>query len=275
MSSILTNTSAMTALQTLKATNANLAKTQSEISTGKTVASAQDNASTWAISKVMESDVKAFETVQNQLSLAESTVNVAKTGAEQITDILKDIKGKVVEATNPSNDIAKINADVTAMKDQITSIISSAQFNGVNLLNTAGGNQQFISSLDRDAAGAVTPVYQTVNSVDFEGTIDLTTIDLTDSTTAQNTLDTVIDGIITTAVDGAAALGSSLNRITSQSDYVSKLTDSMKTGIGSLVDADMEEASSRLQALQTQQQLGIQALSIANQAPQNVLSLFR
>ena len=274
MSSILTNTSAMVALQTLKATNAGLAKTQNEISTGKTIAKAMDNSAIWAISKVMESDVSGFRAVSDALSLGQSTVAVASAGAEQITNLLNEMKEKVVAATGENVDHSKIDADVTELKNQITSIISASQFNGANLLNTAGGNITVLSSLDRDAGGTVTAANITVASVNFEASLDLTTIDVTSAAAADTSL-AAMETLIQTAVDGAAELGASAKRINDQGDFVSKVMDAMKSGIGAMVDADMEEASARLQALQVQQQLGVQALSIANQSPQTLLSLFR
>ncbi|HSF92243.1 MAG TPA: flagellin [Paracoccaceae bacterium] len=274
MSSILTNNSAMVALQTLKSINSNLSKTQDEISTGKSVGSAKDNSAVWAISKVMESDVAGFKAISESLSLGESTVAVASAGAEQITNLLNEMKEKVVAATGENVDHTKIASDVTELKNQITSIISAAQFNGSNLLNTAGGNITVLSSLDRNSAGAVTASNITVASVDFQADLDLTTINVSSATAADTSL-AAIETLVQTAVDGAASLGASQKRIQDQSSFVSKLTDAMKAGIGSLVDADMEEASARLQALQVQQQLATQSLSIANQAPQAILSLFR
>lgn len=274
MTSILTNNGAMVALQTLKSINNNLTDTQNAISTGKEIASAKDNSAIWAISKVMESDVSGFNAVSDSLALGESTVAVATAGAEQITELLKEMKEKVVAATGENVDHAKISADVDELKNQITSIISASQFNGANLLNTAGGDITVLSSLDRDNAGAVTASNITVSSVDFEANLTLTTVDVTDATNAEASIDD-IEALIQTAVDGAAALGASASRIEKQSEFVTKVTDAMKSGIGSLVDTDMEEASARLKALQTQQQLGVQALSIANSAPQTLQQLFR
>jgi len=274
MSSILTNNSAMVALQTLKSINSSLADTQKAISTGKSISSAKDNSAVWAISKVMESDVAGFKAISSSLALGQSTVAVATAGAEQITDLLNQMKEKVVAATGENVDHAKITADVNELKNQITSIIGAAQFNGANLLNTAGGDITVLSSLDRDAAGTVTASNITVTSVDFEANLNLTAIDVSTSANADTSL-AAMETLIQTAVDGAAALGASQQRISDQSDFVSKLTDAMKSGIGALVDADMEEASARLQALQVQQQLGVQSLSIANQGAQSILSLFR
>lgn len=274
MSSILTNNSAMVALQTLKAVNSNLAKTQDMVSTGKAIAGAKDNSAIFAISKVMESDVSGFKAVSDALSLGESTVAVALAGAEQITNILNDIKQKVVAATGENVDHAKIQNDVNELVAQVTSIIGASQFNGSNLLNTAGGDLTVLSSLDRDSTGTVTASNITVASVDFEAGLDLSDIDVSSSTAADTSL-AAIETHIQTAVDGAAALGASSKRISDQNDFVGKVIDAMKSGIGSLVDADIEEASARLQALQVQQQLATQSLSIANQAPQAILSLFR
>ncbi len=276
MSSILTNTSAMVALQTLKHINMSLGKTQAEISTGKSVASARDNAAIWAISKVMESDVAGFKAISESLSLGSATAAVARNGAEQITDLLEMVKEKVVAAQGQDVDRTKLQTDVTELSDQVTSIINASQFNGKNLLNTAGGDMLVLSSLDRDGLGAVTAVSITVASVDFEASLlALAAIDVAfdDASAAAGLVS--IETLIQTAIDGAAALGSSQGRIDIQSTFMSNLTDAMRSGIGAIVDADMEEASARLQALQVQQQLGIQALSIANQQPQNLLALFR
>jgi len=275
MSSILTNNSAMVALQTLKSVNTNLAKTQDMVSTGKAIGTAKDNSAIWAISKVMESDVSGFKAVSESLSLGESTVAVAAAGAEQITNLLNEIKEKVVTATGENVDHGKITADVTELTNQVNSIVSASQFNGANLLNSAGNaGITVLSSLDRDAAGAVTASNITVASVDFEANIDLSDIDVSSASAADGSLAN-IETHIQTAVDGAAALGASAKRISDQNEFVGKVMDAMKSGIGALVDADMEEASARLQALQVQQQLATQSLSIANQAPQAILSLFR
>ena len=274
MSSILTNNSAMVALQTLQSVNGNLAKTQDMISTGKEIATAKDNSAIWAISKVMESDVSGFNAVKDSLSLGESTVAVALAGADQITNLLNDMKEKVVAATGENVDHTKLTADVDEIKNQITSIIAASQFNGTNLLNTAGGDITVTSSIDRDATGSVTQADITIASVDFEAGLDLTTVDVSSSTAADTSIGT-IEALIQASIDGAAALGASAKRLADQNEFVGKVTDAMKSGIGALVDADMEAASARLQALQVQQQLATQSLSIANQAPQAILSLFR
>ena len=495
MSSILTNNSAMVALQTLKTINSNLEKTQSEISTGKSVASAKDNAAVWAISKVMEADVKGFKGISESLALGESTVAVARNGAETVTDLLTEIKGKVVAAQEGNVDRDKIQSDITALREQVYSVVNAAQFNGLNMLK-GNDDVSVLSSLDRSSDGdvsaskitinrqdltttagtysssgtdltsnvaitgaavasagnsgkvtiatdadmsddavsvtvagttltfgsgelsgdqdaAATAITSAINALGLEGIsaavngsnaneIDITStrafedvglaatgatasaatigqrseslsfstaakvnegdgykvtvgsssynyvagknesmedvakglkiaidsggetgvstavskdattgqwslkvdndgsgnaslafsrsglsggkasgglaglesIDITTDAGAASALDNV-ETLIQTAIDSAAEFGSAQGRIETQSQFVSKLTDSLKSGIGTLVDANMEEASARLQALQVQQQLGTQSLSIANQAPQSVLSLFR
>ena len=425
MSSILTNNSAMVALQTLKGINKNLAMTQNEISTGKSVSSAKDNSAVWAISKVMESDVKGFKAISESLSLGESTVAVGRNAAETVTDLLTDIKGKITAAQESNVDRDKIQTDITALREQIESVVGAAQFNGLNLVDGSSSTDvTILSSLDRDSSGNVaaseitverqnlsvsgsvtTQVYDgatgadttttivnataeggsavvsgtgvpttgtasyvdvaiasvgdgfgyqlvlddtadanslgtrtfeyvanandstedvannlynqvntflsATNETNYTVSLDGDTVRLTranagnelevtiEADTTGNTAGTSsgglaalqaidvttdsgataaltsIESLIDISIDAAASFGSVEGRIATQSEFVSKLTDSLTSGIGSLVDADMEEVSARLQALQTQQQLGVQSLSIANQAPQTILSLFR
>lgn len=280
MSSILTNHGAIVALQTLKTTNSNLMKAQSEISTGKSVANAKDNAAIWAIAKVMETDVSSFKNIQSQLNVADATVATSRAGAERISDLLREMKDLAVGAASDTSDFAKIQADIEAKEDQITSIIAASQMNGLNLLATdvdGSGSTDFnvISALNRSGAGGTTTMASiTVAGVDLEAAFSGGITDITDASTAETAIGE-IEGFLNTTIEAAAALGSSGKRISDQANFVGELADSLTKGVGSLVDADMEEASARLQALQTQQQLGIQSLSIANQAPQSILSLFR
>ena len=428
MSSILTNNGAMVALQTMKAINKSMGMVQAEISTGKAVGSARDNAAVWAISKTMESDVKGFKAISDSLSLGSSTIAVARSASEQITDLLTEIKGKIVASQEDNVDRTKIQADVSALRDQIGSIVGAAQFNGLNLLsnrqggaavativgNTGAGagilgssNVQVLSSLDRSStgvtsssisvgkadlgtqartAGAGTDIAATastgagaiaaaatgtisivgdtgtaarggnkvlagdtyaiggltgitaalsyvardgdttsdiakglVDRINFEAkkaglsysavldtsganpgvkitngtatgittTSTVTTagtaggglellrdIDVSTANGAEAAL-SAIEGLTQVAIQAGADFGTAQKRIDVQQSFVSSLVDSLRSGIGSMVDANMEEASARLQALQVQQQLATQSLSIANQAPQSILALFR
>ncbi|MCL4122792.1 UNVERIFIED_CONTAM: hypothetical protein GTU68_054955 [Idotea baltica] len=280
MSSILTNNSAMIALQTLKSINGDLSKTQSMISTGKEVGSAKDNAAVWSISKVMESDVQGFKAISSSLSLGESTVSVARQGAETVTDLLTSMKEQIVASQGQNVDREKIQADIDVLTNQIKSVVGAAQFNGLNLLSndkttsayTAAGNVDgsgtvnVLSSLDRSDAGVA------ASNIDVSKS-NLGTEATTDDGAAASLV--AIESLIQTSIDAAASFGSAQGRIEIQGDFISNLSDALKSGIGTLVDANMEEASARLQALQVQQQLGVQSLSIANQAPQSILSLFR
>lgn len=415
MSSILTNNGAMVALQTLQSINKNLGMTQSEISTGKSVSNAKDNSAVWAISKQMESDVQGFKAIQESLALGESTVAVARNASETVTDLLTQIKGKVVASQEDNVDREKIQTDISALRDQIGAVVGAAQFNGLNLVNGSDDNPMTVlASLDRSADGSVAnsqisvsrqnlstaagtvdttgtytagtggaavtlntatqtanitvaaPTAGTAYSIGIDGagtfagldtgatatgaaniayvaaegdtatdvadglaaafatyaadngiadadltvtaaagvltvtttsadntntigvTLDtvtgdneaagglnaLATIDVSTAEGANSALDS-IETLIQSSIDAAASFGSAQGRIETQSDFISKLTDSLTSGIGALVDANMEEASARLQALQVQQQLATQSLSIANQAPQSILSLFR
>ena len=432
MSSILTNNGAMVALQTLKSINMNLGKTQDMISTGKSVASAKDNAALWAISKVMESDLNGFKAISSSLALGQSTVSVGRQASERVTDLLTQMKEKIVASQEQNVDRNKIQSDIDALREQITGITTASQFNGLNLLSNRGteagtGSVDLLASLDRSgtgvsasqitvrkqdlgtAASAVNGATWTIGTAVDTGTLTATQsdtlaiaaptgagqlfglsifgTDANDSTFAQadyrtsaaatpttigeatairyisrdgdtaadvakglanafkifaaengldasvlnieangrnlaisstvtdatdtiavsvfnpqagagssttiggglealNDIDVTTDAgaasalssiefMIETAITSAANFGSAQGRVDTQAAFVSQMTDALRAGIGTLVDADMEEASARLQALQVQQQLGIQSLSIANQAPQSILSLFR
>ncbi|MCH8952318.1 MAG: flagellin [Proteobacteria bacterium] len=408
--SILTNTSAMIALQTLRATNAKLATVQGQIATGKAIATAKDNSAVFAISKVMESDVSGFKAISGSLSLGGSTIAVASNGAFQIGEILNEIKAKIVSANGENVDRQKLQDEVASLRDQIKTIVGAAQFNGLNMLKD-GGTVSILSSLDRSSTGVVTASSIAVAKQDLQttqaafgatavGTADdllsvdtatiaisggtgvvsftsggavagasyrvtltgagtnelgttaldfeyvaragdteldvskqifdlisaqLTSIGATNTTVARNSTtgaititnndtdagDTItlarteflggtaggglstlgamdvstaagaataltsIETLIQTTINAQAVFGNGEKRVEIQNVFMNSLIDSFKSGIGSLVDADLEAASARLQALQVQQQLGIQALSIANQQSQNILALFR
>lgn len=414
MSSILTNNSAMVALDTLRNINKDLATVQNEISTGKKVSSAKDNASVWAISTVMSTDVESFKTISDSLNLGSSTIGVARSAAEAVTENLQDIKNLIVSAQQGNVDRSKIQTDIDELTKGIQTIVGAAQFNGLNLLDgSSTADVDFLASLDRSSGGSVAASFISVARQDLSlsttataatfgavanadqtiiasgvnsgtataagaaGTLDveiasvadgysyrillndsatnnslgqrtfeyvanaddsassvaanlanqistyfsatgetnysvsradgvititndsaaalavtatattggtagtttgglgnLATVDVTTDAGASSAL-TAIEGLLQTSIDAAAALGSSQKRIESQGEFVNTLVDAMTSGIGGLVDADMEAASAKLQALQVQSQLGVQALSIANQAPQSLLSLFR
>ena len=402
MSSILTNSSAMVALQTLQNINKNLSTNQSQISTGKKVDTARDNASIWAISQTMQSDVDGFKGISDSLATGSASVAVARTASESITGLLGQIKTKIVAAQDPSADQAKLQTDIAELRNQVGSVVNAAQFNGLNLVDGSNASVNVLASLDRDSSGNVTAsniavagqnlstaagavvagltgsagvsadaatastfidggasanikvdsaglsvgdtynmtigtqsisyvvsandmasssiknsvasgIRTAINSMGVTGisadvtaaspdtiavsnvagaaSISMTTKVVSAGSGGLSGLSAInvdngaggnaaqaltdIEGLIKTSISAAAAFGSSQKRIDIQSEFLGKLTDSLKSGIGALVDANMEEASARMQALQVQQQLATKSLSIANQAPKNILSLFR
>lgn len=394
MSSILTNNSAMVALQNLKATNTDLSKAQNEISTGKKIGSARDNSAIWAISKVMGSDIKGFDAISDNLKLGQSTIATARTAAESVTDILTRLKEKIIAAQEGNVDRNKINADVKADRDQVISIIKAAQFNGLNLIDgSVTKDVSILASLNRSNSRDVSTskiivsahdlsleigentfaleeenpftrigarifnersqenvivdssllsvnstiriniddneinyivtredlslsdeenakkigekiaslisnlnierlsakpnnegfTFETTGGSSFSvqmftgrigGLSDLASFDVSTKETAEDAL-TKIHSMINRSIDAAASFGSIEKRLTAQTNFINKLSDILTAGVGEIVDTNMEETSARLQAIQVQQQLSVQALSIANQSPQTFLSLFR
>ena len=367
-SSILTNISAMTALQALAKTQQELGTVQSQISTGLKVASASDNAAYWSIATTMRSDNDALGSVQDSLNLGASTVGVANSAMTSIVSVMDQMKSDLVTAATPGVDRSKIQSDITALQAQLKSISNSASFNGENWLSVDSSSpgynsvKNIVASFSRDSTGALTIGTITINTGQTKtydaasntaafqaavtplatqlatdnlandaaqalakqtgapadiaaaaatqatvntdvadlaagqtgaGILDQTRVvngtvlsggiaalnvsGLTDSAADLQTLNdytVMVDKALTDLTNAAATLGSTETRVSLQSTFVKSLTDAITSGIGSLVDADMNQASTHLQALQTQQQLGIQSLSIANQNTQLILKLF-
>jgi flagellin len=305
MSSINTNVSAMTALQTLAQTNKNLATTQSRISTGFRVAEASDNAAYWSIATTMRSDNKALSTVQDALGLGAGKVDVAYTGMNSAIEVVDEIKQKLIAARGASaDDRAKIDAEIGTLQEQLESTAKAASFSGTNFLaNASTGADNIVASFSRDGSGAISIGTMAVDSTsirlfeldasgdvvddsgllntNFTGTdapadtsvFNLVTTDMTDA--QMDALIAGVDEVLGSMTTAASDLGAVKKRVDLQTDFVSNLMDAIDRGVGQLVDADMSKESARLSALQTQQQLGIQALSIANSNSQNILSLFR
>ncbi len=281
MTSINTNSGAMTALQMLGGTVQSRSDVQDAVSTGREINSAKDNAALWAISQIMETDTAGFKATSKSLSLGEATVAVASVGAERIAETVREMKELAITAASGLVDFSKIEAQMQEKTDQINSIISSSQFNGANLLKTnvndSGATSLSVAaSLDRDSAVDVSLSMIEVDSVNFEGdaAFDINgRTAITDQASAITALGE-LEGFLQFAVDGAAALGSSADRIAGQNETVSRLADATRMGISSMVDTNMEEASVRLAALNVQQQLGTMSLSIANYSPQSIGVLF-
>ncbi len=281
--SVNTNVGAMAALQSLNQTQKDLSTTQSRINTGLAVSSTKDDSATYTIAQGLRSDLGGLKSVSSSLSRAKSVTDVAVAGAEQISDIVNQMKAKAYQAADAgqtSDSRTQLNNDFTALRDQITTIVNSADFNGTNLLKSGGGTVTALQSL-QDSNSATTAWNPDSLTVANQG-LDLggTNITITSSATisTQASAQAMIDTITTTQSNLTSVLGklgAASRNIDAQTTFTSKLSDTIEAGIGNLVDADLAKESAKLQALQVKQQLGVQALSIANQAPQTITSLFR
>ena len=282
--SVNTNVGAMMALQSLSATNKSLSVTQGRINTGLNVASTKDNSANFTIAQTLRGDLGGLQAVSASLSRAKSVTDVAVAGAESISDVVNEMKALAYQAADAGIDQASrdsINEDFKALRDQITTIVDSSEFNGTNLLKTGGGDVTALQSLqDGDTTSAATwdpdSLSVTNQGLDLGGAV--VTVADTDEIATQATAQAMIDTLEATQTNLSSTLstlGSSSRKIDAQAEFTSKLSDVIEAGIGNLVDADLAKESAKLQALQVKQQLGVQALSIANQAPQTVISLFR
>ncbi|MDP9413634.1 MAG: flagellin [Pseudomonadota bacterium] len=289
--SVNTNTGAMAALQSLSQTNRGLSTVQNRINTGMNVASTKDDSASFTIAQTLRGDLGGLKAVNASLSRAKSVTDVAVAGAEQISDIVNQMKAKALQAADAGIDQASrdaINKDFVALRNQITTIVNSSSFNGTNLLKTGGGTVTALQSTgDGDSA---TAGYQPDSLVVANQTMDLAVTEtktamgtpgilgqdsqIATQSDAQGMVDT-LTALQTSLNTKLSTLGSASRRIDAQASFTSKLSDTIESGIGNLVDADLAKESAKLQALQVKQQLGLQALSIANQAPQSVISLFR
>ena len=312
-SSILTNASAMTALQNLSMTQKSLSTTQAQISSGLKVATASDNAAYWSISTTLKSDTGALSAVSDALNLGSSVVSTSTAAVTSTLTLLNKIKADLVTAQEPGTSTASVQTDISAQQQSLISILSSASFNGVNLLDgSSGTSASFVASFTRNSTGTTSVQTLSVNTSGTTGTqvggaggilaVAITTaslstgvagtagtgssagsylagsllaINITNASTSDlAALQVGVDKLITQVTNAGTQLGTASSVITNQQSFVTSLSDAVTSGVGSLVDADMNVASTRLQALQTQQQLGIQALSIANQNSQLILKLF-
>jgi len=272
--SVNTNAGAMTALQYLTNTQAQLSVTQSAINSGLKVASARDDGSIYAIAQNQRGAVAGYAAVTDSLSRASSAVDVALSAGQSISDLLIQLKTKALAAADQALDTASrqaLNQDFVALRDQIGTIVKNAQFNGFNLVD--GSTTQITALASADGTRRITTSAQNMN---LSGTIVTLKSTATISTqTKASTLVATLQTSLTNVNAALAKLSSGVKKFSIQATFSQKLSDTLTGGIGQLVDANMASESAMLQSLQVKQQLGIQALSIANQAPQTVLSLFR
>ncbi len=272
--SVNTNVGAMVALQNLNSTSSQLSATQNIISTGLKVSSAKDDGAIYAIAQNQRATVSSLDAVTDSLNRASSAVDVAMSAGNSITDLLTQMKEKALAASDTSLDTtsrAAMENDFDSLRDQITSTISNASFNGVDLLDGTTTSLQALANADGTARITVAG-----QDMSLGGTIVTvaTTASFTTATSASALL-TTIDDSLTNVSAALAQLGTSSTAVGNHITFIGKLQDSMNAGIGNMVDADMAQESAKLQALQTKQSLGVQALSIANQSPQIALSLFK
>ena len=275
MVSINTNASALIALQNLNKTTVALEATQNRVNTGLKVAGAKDNGAVFAIAQNLRSDVSGLNAVMQSVNRGISVGTVALNAGETISDLLIDLKAKAAAASDLGLDTssrAALNNEFKSLRDQITTIVENADFNGTNMIKNGGVG---ITALANDTGSRTINV--TAEDLSLTGlvlTISAATSLGTVATTAASVL-ALIETTINNVNAALARLGTGIKALERHAVFVSKLSDTLEVGIGNLVDADLAKESAVLQALQVKQQLGIQALSIANASPQSILSLFR
>lgn len=325
--SVNTNSSALAALQNLNATNNELAAVQQRINTGLRVSSAKEDSSAFVIAQNLRSDLNGFKAVTSSLNRAKSVADVTLAGAQQVSDLMNQMRAKALEASDAGIDQKSRNAlnlDFQALQEQVMTVIKSSDFNGTNLLDgDPDGDNDFTNNTGAVGAGALPSNLKALQSIKGTATLDVNNlgiqqmlvqdgrvagaaasdyVNLLSSTTIAAAsvqaatgdatagaatgakIDTkpnadralrALTAATTALSDKLNTLGSAARKIDSQLTFTSKLSDAITTGIGTLVDADLSKESANLQALQLKQQLGVQALSIANQTPQAIASLFR
>lgn len=273
--SVNTNQPALIALQNLNRTNDDMQSVQTRINTGQSISTAKDNAAIWSIAQEQRADMSALGAVKMSLDRATSIADVALAAGESVSDLLKLMREKVVAAKDTSltsTSLQSLNADFQGLLKNLQQVISSAVFDGANLLDgSQAADMTFLA--DADAAQAITLTLQNLTMGGGINTLDPTDNILT-SANATSVL-TRLDATMSAINQAVGNIGTQSKQIDAHNSFVSRLTDVLETGVGNLVDADLAKESARLQALQVKQQLGAQALSIANGAPQIILSLFK
>jgi flagellin len=274
LNSVNTNVGAMIALQNLQVTNSELSQVQSRINTGKKVASAKDNGAIWAIAQGQRAEIGALNAVKDSLNRGQSAVDVSLAAGESVSDLLTQLKEKALAATDTSLTTAArsaLNEDFTSIRDQIATVVSNASFNGVNLLD--GSATAGFKALANISGSTIT-----INDEDMSlsgSIVTLATTEQINTTTNATAALAKVDASIANVSASLARLGTGSKSLGTHLSFVGKLQDTLEAGVGNLVDADLAKESARLQALQTKQQLGVQALSIANSSTSILLGLFR
>jgi flagellin len=276
MNSVNTNVGAMVALQNLNSTNSQLQTTQSRINTGLKVASAKDNGAIYAIAQNQRATSNALNAVADSLNRGQSTIDVALSAGESVSDLLTQMKEKALASSDTTLDTASrtaLNDEFKSLRDQITKVVSNADFNGSNMIKSSGTTVKALAN-----ATGTSVLTVAAQDLSLGGSVLTTSLGTGASIGTQTTASAMI-GTLTTAIANVGAalgkLGTGSKALSSHLTFINKLQDTLDAGVGNLVDADLAKESAKLQALQTKQQLGIQALSIANQSSSSLLSLFR
>jgi flagellin len=278
LNSVNTNVSAMAALQNLASTQMDLSTTQTRINTGLKVASAKDNGAVWAIAQNQRATSGSLDAVKDSLQRASSTVDVALSAGASVSDLLLQMKQKALAASDTTldtNSRTALNDDFKSLRDQITKAVTNADFNGANMLKGGTGASQIQALANADGSQVISVAAQDLS---LGGSGALSGLAATASIGLQSTaasMITTVDSAITAVSSALSKLGTGSKALSSHLSFVGKLQDTIDAGVGNLVDADLAKESAKLQALQTKQQLGVQALSIANQSSSILLGLFR
>ncbi len=275
LNSVNTNSGALIALQNLQSTNNELGVVQSRINTGKKVNSAKDNGAIWAIAQGQRSEISALGAIKDSLARGTSAVDVSLAAGESVSDLLIQLKEKALAATDSSLSTAArgaLNEDFKAIRDQITTVVDNASFNGVNLLDGSTGTGGY-KALANTAGSTLKVAGEDLSLGGTAVTVAATTT-IGTSTLAGTAL-AAVNASIDNVSASLARLGTGAKSLDTHATFVGKLSDALENGVGNLVDADLAKESARLQSLQTKQQLGVQALSIANQSSSILLGLFR
>jgi flagellin len=288
MSSILTNNSAMVALATLNDVNRGLNETQNRVSSGLQIRSGKENAAYFAISETMKGDSGMFKAINEGMTATKNSVATARLGAETVSDIAQQMVERIAFAQSDGINKQDVQNELIGLAANMQSAIDQATFNGDDLVGGAATAVSVVTGITR-AGGSFTTTSITFNSVDLQAiqtalaAIDVTAADVADDPATTGVDETenmetrlaAAEAQLSAAIDAATSLGITENTLDGQMQFLDSLTDTLDSGVSSMVDADMEEEAARLQAYQVQQQLATQSLSIANQQPQNILSLFR
>jgi len=272
--SVNNNPGALIALQNLTSTESQLQTAQTQVSTGLAISSPSDNGAIWAIAQNQRATATSLDSVTQSLQRAQSTIDVATSAGQSVSDLLNQLKSKALAASDTSLDSASrsaLNADFTSLRNQITSVVDNASFNGANLIDSSA--KSIYALANADGTSQLTVAAQDLSLGSSIVTLTATT-SISTATLAKAAI-SIVQASLTNVNDALAKLGTAENALTSQQTFVGNLQDTIDTGVGNLVNANLAKESAQLQALQTKQQLGIQALSIANSSSSTLLSLFR